>query len=294
MGSAHVKILNLLKDGKISVEEAERLLKLVNEDPSPDAAGAGEFREFIRELPDAVVRNMKDVYGALSEAAKAAGVKGKVIFAKGKDKVVSAYSSEKNFRVKLPEGLAEARVIVSAKVGAVKIRGAHDAPDLLASGTRRGVAPDGISFHADADDASKGTLLLETEAGTLDCTLHPGALYDVEVDTGAGAVKLDLRDIRVRSLVIENSLGGVSAKLGSLVPEVAVSVSNNAGKVKLAIPEGAGIRAEADGDMGVHNLDDAGLVRDGAAYVSDGYTNAAVKFALTIEQTVGAFKLKRG
>lgn len=292
MSEAQVQILNLLKEGKISVEEAERLLKLVA-DEREQRQGSGEFVEFAKDLPDAVVRNLREAFKTLGDVSRTVGKKGRVVITQGGDKIRRGVD-ERSFHVKLPTGLEAAEVFVSAKVGSVRIGGAHSDAGLLAVGKKKQVQTGGEKIEINPDDPSKAALFLEAEAGSLSCELHPGVVYDVSVETGAGSVKMDLSELRVRSVNVENSLGTVSIALGSLVADVAVRVTNNAGKVKIRLPEDAGVSASVMSEMGAHNLDEAGLQVDGAKFTTPQFDAASTKFTLDIEQTVGAFKLKRG
>ncbi len=291
MSESQVQILNLLKDGKISVEEAERLLKLVTDER--EQRGGGEFVEFAKDLPDAVVRNLREAFKTLGDVSRTVGKKGRVVITQGGERIRRGVD-ERQFHVKLPAGLETAEVFVSAKVGSVKIGGAHSDAGLLVAGKKKQVQTGGEKIEINPDDPSKAALFLEAEAGSLSCELHPGVVYDVWVETGAGSVKLDLSDLRVRSVNVENSLGTVSVALGSLVADVAVKVTNNAGKVKIRVPEDAGVLAGVMSEMGAHNLDEAGLAVDGAKFATPDFGAASTKFTLDIEQTVGAFKLRRG
>ena len=292
MGEEQLKILNMLKDGKITVEDAERLLGLCADDDAGYRSG-GEFAEFTRELPDAVIRNMREAIKTVGEVGNTVGKKCKVIIAKGGEHVQKNYR-KRPFKVLLPEGVTEAKVMISAKVGSAKIKGAHSQDNIIATGVRKAFTASGVEFIPDPDDASRCDLVLESEAGSLVGALHPGLVYDIEVDNSAGSVKLDLEDLRVRNILIENSMGAISIKLGSLVPDAALSISNNAGKVKLTMPADAGITVVTSGQMGTHNLDDFGLIRDGENFVSADFKEKTTKLSIDLEQTLGAFKLRRG
>jgi hypothetical protein len=291
MGEEQLKILNMLKDGTVTVEEAERLLGLVGSSSAGERR-SGEFAEFAREIPDATVRAIKEALKAAGEAGRIVGKKGKDLFDAGSDRFRKKYR-ERPFKVRMPEGLAEAKVMLEAKVGSVKISGAHDETDYLASGEHKSLTGEGVEFVLQPDDATKGVLSLEGEAGTLDGKLHPGITYDFDVENAAGSVRLDLTKLRVKRAVVENICGITVIKLGASLPEVSLEIANSAGKVKLVVPKESGVSIDVCGQMGAHNLDEIGLARDGEKFVSDGFPDAANKVVVSIQQTVGAFKLKR-
>ena len=292
MSEAQVQVLNLLKEGKISVEEAERLLKLVAEE-GESRPGGGEFVEFAKDLPDAVVRNLREAFKTLGDVSRTVGKKGRVVITHGGERIKGGVA-ERPFQVKLPAGVENVSLFISAKVGSVKVKGAHSEAGMLVLGKKKQVAAGGERLEIFEDDPSSAALYLEAEAGSLSCQLHPGAVYDITVECGAGSVKLDFGDLRVRSVNVENSLGQVAIELGSLCAEANVTVNNNAGKVKIRVPQDAGVKARVLSEMGAHNLDSAGLLIDGEGYTTEGFDASSTKFTLEIEQTVGAFKLKRG
>ena len=293
MGDTQVRILNMLKDGKLSVEEAERLLSLVYEAPSGGSAQVGgEWNEFVRDLPDAVVRNLREVTTSLSGIAGNVSKRAKVVVVHGGEKY-KKHCESVPFKVKMTESVSEVKLFVSAKVGAVKLSPDPEGNGFIATGVRKGGSGGELKFHPDPDDETKGTLTLDAEAGSVRARLHPAPVYDIEVDNGVGSVKLDLVGLNVKRVQVENSLGTVSLKLGSLVPEVEIEVVNSAGKVKLDIPRDSGLRAKVTGDVGVHNLEKLGLVRDGDEFVSENIADTDTKINLSLNQTVGAFRLKR-
>jgi len=292
MGEEQLKILNMLKDGTITVEEAERLLGLVGTSGGRERKGGGEFSEFARDIPDAAVRAVKEALKAAGEAGRVVGKKGREILDVSSDRIRKKYR-ERPFRVKMPAGLAEAKVLIEAKVGSVRITGAKADSEYLATGERRSLTSEVIEFLPQPDDATRGVLSLEGEAGTLEGELHPGVVYNFDIENAAGAVRLDLAELRVKGATVENVCGKTVIKLGSLEPEVSLEINNNAGKVKLVVPPDAGVSVEATGQMGCHNLDDFGLVRDGDKFVSGGFADAACKITVSLTQTVGTFKLKR-
>lgn len=291
MGEEQIKILSMLKDGIVTVEEAERLLKLVGIEEKKERK-SGEFTEFTRDMPDAVARGMREAFKAVGEVGRAVGKKGKELIDTGGEQIRKKYH-ERPFKVKLPEGVAEVKICVEAKVGTMRINGAHDDTETLAKGIHKTISSDVVEYVSNTDTPSKGSLIFEAEAGSLETDLHPGLIYDLDIENAAGAVKLDLRDLRVRNAEIENSLGMVVVKLGCLVADVNLTINNSAGKVKLVVPSDAGLKISAYGQMGTHNLDEVGLIRDGENFVTSDFDNAQAKIAVRLEQTVGLFRLKR-
>ncbi len=291
MGEEQIKILSMLKDGKVTVEEAERLLKLVGLEEKK-ARKSGEFTEFAREMPDALVRGMLEAFKAVGEVGRSVGKKGKELIDVGGDRIRKKYQ-ERPFRVKLPEGVTEVKIGVEAKVGTMRIKGALDDTETLAKGIHKTISSDVVEYVANTDTPTRGSLLFESEAGSLEAELHPEIIYDLDVENAAGAVKLDLRYLRARSAEIENSLGMVSVKLGNLIEDVNLTINNSAGKVKLVVPSDAGLKISAYGQMGTHNLDEMELLRDGEDFVTSDFDNAQTKITVRLEQTVGLFRLKR-
>lgn len=93
---------------------------------------------------------------------------------------------------------------------------------------------------------------------------------NIEVDLGVGESKLELAGLALESLIVDTGVGETTIDLtGTWQDSFDVQINGGVGKTTVYLPEGVGLRVEAD--TGIGSLVVNGLQRDGE---SNTYTNA--------------------
>jgi hypothetical protein len=116
---------------------------------------------------------------------------------------------------------------------------------------------------------------------------------DMEVHFGAGAGRLELGSLSLRSLEVHMGVGELRVDLrGTPKHDYDVNVHGGVGEATIYLPEGVGISADASGGIGEINA--RGLQKRGGRYVNDAYGHAKTNVHLQIRGGIGSINLIGG
>ncbi len=116
---------------------------------------------------------------------------------------------------------------------------------------------------------------------------------DLIVNFGVGEGRLDVGDLRLRSLEIHMGVGKIRVDLrGMPKNDYDVSIHGGVGEATIYLPEGVGIVAEAHGGIGGINA--RGLLKRDDRYVNDAYGHSKITVRLEVHGGVGAINLVGG
>lgn len=119
-----------------------------------------------------------------------------------------------------------------------------------------------------------------------DFGLNPDIPIDLDIDSGASQVKLNMSDLKVRSLDIDAGASSVEVTLPKNAGYTDANIDAGASSIKVTIPQGVAARIRAEAGLGSVHVDQARFPRTGKGYESADYASAANKVDLRIE--VGA------
>jgi hypothetical protein len=116
---------------------------------------------------------------------------------------------------------------------------------------------------------------------------------DLIVHFGAGEGRLDVGDLRLRSLEIHMGVGQLRVDLrGKPKNDYDVAIHGGIGEATIYLPEGVGVAAEAYGGIGGINA--RGLEKRDGRYVNDAYGHAKTTIRLEVHGGIGAINLVGG
>ena len=116
---------------------------------------------------------------------------------------------------------------------------------------------------------------------------------DLIVNFGAGEGRLDVGELRLRSLEIRMGVGELRVDLrGTPRNDYDVSIHGGVGEATIYLPEGVGVVAEAHGGIGGINA--RGLEKRDGRYVNDSYGHARTTVRLDVHGGIGAINLVGG
>jgi hypothetical protein len=116
---------------------------------------------------------------------------------------------------------------------------------------------------------------------------------DLIVHFGAGEGRMDVGDLRLRSLEIHMGVGELTVDLrGMPRNDYDVSIHGGIGEATIYLPEGVGIVAEAHGGIGGINA--RGLEKHQDRYVNDAYGHSKFTVRLDVHGGIGAINLVGG
>ena len=124
-----------------------------------------------------------------------------------------------------------------------------------------------------------------------DLQLNDGVLFDLTTNCGAGKARLDIGDLKLRSVDVHMGAGQVDVDLrGNPAHDYDVSVRGGVGQATIRLPQNAGIWAEAHGGLG--SITVTGLNKNnGNQWQNDLYDKAKVNIRLTVEGGIGEIRI---
>lgn len=185
-------------------------------------------------------------------------------------------------RVELDFNCGELDVSTAAgDAWSLEARHAGDEPDISSDADGLRIAADGGGWAGfnDARQAwavtlpAEGELKLVVSANAASSSLDLGgaSLRDLTIDANAGSVELDLAGTSVAELSIDANAGSISLNADGTTA-VNGSVEMNAGSLELCVPADVSVAITIE-DANItfsHNLDEAGLTRQGDTWTGGG------------------------
>lgn len=113
---------------------------------------------------------------------------------------------------------------------------------------------------------------------------------DLRVEFGAGEARLNLGSLSLRSVDLEMGAGTLRLDLrGTPSKDYSVRIRGGVGEATVYLPKEIGISATASGGIG--DISVTGLRKSGDRYVNDAYERVAVQIRLDIQGGVGSIRL---
>ena len=108
---------------------------------------------------------------------------------------------------------------------------------------------------------------------------------ELDVNTGVGTARIDLRQLNLSDLTIDSGVGRTTV----ILPQrgrLSASIKEGVGEIQIQVPEGTGLRIEASTGLGDIKVPD-GYQRSDHTYTSPGYGSADDRVDLRIESGIG-------
>jgi hypothetical protein len=156
------------------------------------------------------------------------------------------------------------------------------------------------TVHYDAS-GFRGHLLVEEPSGVhhvnsnyrWDLRFNDDKPLDLIVHFGAGEGRLDVGELRLRSLEIHMGVGQLRVDLrGMPKNDYDVSIHGGVGEATIFLPQGVGVEAEAHGGIGGINA--RGLEKRDGRYVNDAYGHSKTNIRLDVHGGIGSINLVGG
>jgi hypothetical protein len=290
MSREKIKVLEMVAEGKISPEEGVRLIEALGEaDRAGRTGGSRGFPLDMSELrmPRIDLGHLGQVYVELKKSVTEGARRAQNQFRRSR---AGKFFEFKDYplEVERPSDVDRCKLRLDIRAGKLKLKGQELEGRLLMGKVKR--APEAPTVITEVHDGetditlrhSLGRCLLRTS------TEFP---YRIHLDNSAADSRLQLENVAVPELDIENNAGSVAAALGELVDKVTISVSNNAGNVRLKVPGTHALKITPSGTLSTDNLDKHGLeVVDGVA-VSQDWDSNPKGITIALSQNVANFKL---
>jgi hypothetical protein len=114
----------------------------------------------------------------------------------------------------------------------------------------------------------------------------------LEVEIGAGNVRMNLRELKVTRLDVEGGAGRAFIRFPSAAALTEASISAGVGEITVQIPENVGARVRVSRALTAVRVENSRLTRSGDEYISTNYATAENKLELRVESAVGAIIIR--
>jgi Domain of unknown function (DUF5668) len=117
-------------------------------------------------------------------------------------------------------------------------------------------------------------------------------VWNLDLGIGAGELKFDLSDYKVKDIKMETGAADISLKLGDKLPESKVKIESGVAKVKVMVPKGVGCEIKMDGALNAKDFD--GFTKSGSkTWRTDNFATSTNKIYLQIESGLSAVSVDR-
>ncbi len=197
-------------------------------------------------------------------------------------------------------GATAAEVTIDTSVGTLRLSSLASGTDLVRGtiDTGRGeVLVDDLSHRGDtavlhlSSRQGRGVTLRGGDRRQWDLQLTQAVPIDLNVQTGVGQARLDLRDVHVSSLRMEAGVGQVTATLPAS-GDYRADFKAGVGATHITIPAGMAARVSVQSGLGAVHVNGT-FDRNGDVYETPGYANASNRVDLHVEGGLGQITVER-
>jgi hypothetical protein len=195
------------------------------------------------------------------------------------------------------EGAARARVHLHHGAGRLSL-GAGAGPDELVEGEFGG----GVELktgHSNGGQEVRMSVPVQflpfnwSPGYTLDWNVrfNSGVPLELDLETGAGDMRLDLSELQVKDLRLKTGASHTSLTLPVNAGYTRANINSGVAAVEISIPQGVAARVRTHGGLSDIRVDPGRFPRFGDAYQSPDYEAAENKVDLDVEMGVGSVRV---
>lgn len=122
--------------------------------------------------------------------------------------------------------------------------------------------------------------------------LHSEPLWNLDIETGAAKIRLDLRKFKTQEISISGGASTVNLKLGDLYNDTRVYIQSGASSLTISIPEESGCEINTTTIFTSRNFKGFEKI-DKGFYQTSNYDNAKNKIRINIDAAITSLKVRR-
>jgi hypothetical protein len=152
-------------------------------------------------------------------------------------------------------------------------------------------------FEADIEDETADVLIDIGEGPTpgrsadLEVLLDEDVVWELEIDTGASALDVDLSDLEVAELLLDSGASDIEITFGDLSRHAVADINTGVSSLTLRVPEGLGVEVEVRSGIAPADVDRA-LRRvegsDARMWRTEDYDRASRTLDITVEAGISS------
>ncbi len=125
-----------------------------------------------------------------------------------------------------------------------------------------------------------------------DVKLNDGIPMTLDLETGAGESRLDLRPLKVEEIRLKTGASSTEITLPAQAGKTRIKVTSGAASVVLRVPDGVAARIAVESGLAGITIDQNRFPRSGNGYQSADYDRAVNSVDIKIETGVGAVEIR--
>jgi hypothetical protein len=117
-------------------------------------------------------------------------------------------------------------------------------------------------------------------------------IWNLDMGIGAGELKFDLSDYKIKDISLKTGAADISLKLGDKIKEAKVRVESGVAKIKIAVPKGTACQINMEGALNAKDFD--GFTKtDSGTWKTDNFDSADKKIFIDLESGLSAVTVDR-
>ncbi|MHB1415216.1 MAG: LiaI-LiaF-like domain-containing protein [Chloroflexota bacterium] len=165
--------------------------------------------------------------------------------------------------------------------------------------------PENAAIYQDIRDNGNGTEISLRDANEADfpfvgnrydqpwnIQLSRAVPIDLKIETGASALDLDLRDLKVTNLAINAGASGVKVALPEVAGQTEAKIEAGAAGIDVTVPQGVAARIHTSSALAGVTIDQSRFPSNGGYYQSPDYNTAANRVDLEIKAGVSGVTVR--
>ncbi|MBI9032947.1 MAG: hypothetical protein JEZ03_00610 [Bacteroidales bacterium] len=205
--------------------------------------------------------------------------------------------SDQVLNVEWENGIDEAELRLDAAAGTFDIKGVSD--DYLVEFKKHGNIGNYEMDTFSTDDKEVVSISLESNrrrfknlTNSVDIWLNQNPVWDLDVDAGAAALDLDLREFKVKKINLDNGASDVKLQLGDRFDLTKVEINSGVSDITVYIPETSACHLKTSTFLTGKTLPGFSKQGDGT-YVTENFDDSSKKIYVEVSAAISSIKIKR-
>jgi hypothetical protein len=156
---------------------------------------------------------------------------------------------------------------------------------------KKGTTQD-ISFKMSSKNGSDNFHIGKGMNNDVNLKLSKAPIWNLDLGIGAGELKFDLSDYKVKDIKMETGAADISLKMGNKLKESKVRIESGVAKVKILVPQNAACQIKMDGALNTKDFD--GFSKSSSrTWKTENFETASNKIYLEINSGLSAVSVDR-
>lgn len=305
MDTERKRVLQMLKEGVIDTEEAERLLDSLGSNQPPKAEPVtetsatnnqqwNEVQKQLGEQLSGVKQFVETTIDQISSKIKSEFKEGKYTERMNKQ----GEKSKQEIKIDRKDAWTYGELKLEVSAGALKVESSEYTNDFLFVDYESQVTKvpalvmqevDFVKHIVEELATDRAKVKVNCGAGSGKVLLGPAIIWKLNIVVNASALSLDLCKTKWQEARVTLHAAHSSIKLGEVFVPTTLKLNVNASHGKLKLVEGTPIRVKLDNVISLTNIDSLKLKKDGEYWVSENYGQGLPCLDLDIDMNVSNF-----